>query len=1510
MNQKLDITASSVQLICAIKDLILLIHHPRVFVSPLSLKSSPNVICLTLKSPTTALMKSLLNLKARASLAALAGVLLASNPLLAQTIINASFETDTFTTPPGYSNQGGNGPITGWTTGFPGSVGLNPSAGSPFADNGTVPNGSNVAFLQSAGGTNLTTTVTGLTAGVKYKANFRANARSGNSPLLRFSTDGIADTVETRIWSVGGANPYRRVGFNFTATGASNNITITNNQGGDNTLVIDDFSVTPSSAWSFSPWTDDASSGIDGNYCYTHAYTLGGSCISTVVNGVGFLAAGGGNPSVTDKFSTSGLPNPFGDVPRNLSGASDSVGKSFIYGGPDMSITLTGLKPNTAYVATIFGVNFDGNGGDRTANFTSSLNPSDALTVNLDHYGASNGIRVDYAYTTDPTGTVTINYQQTADASWHTSAFANREAVSHSNWTRSRWNDDATSGVDGTATYTHAYSFGSSDSTTINGIPFTGVAGGNPSIGGSFSTNLGGVFTNDVNTVTGNSAVLAKDFVHGASPAIFQLQGLTPGASYQLTLFSVGWENPDGVRVLTFSGDAGSLVADQDANGNNNGIRFDYRYLADASGNATVYAKPVSGAPFHCYGFCNRLLAAIPTPVTAWQRNAWTNDATSGVDGVPADYTHAYNFGSGDSPAINGIPFTGIAGGSPSAANFSLTSLNGLFTNDGNSLTGGGGGSAVLARDFVYNGNPAVLTLSGLTAGQSYRLTLFSVGWEPGGRYQTFSGSNGALVEDQDALGDNSGIRFTYKYVADAAGQATVLVSPTGGTFHCYGFCNRSIPALTNAPVWTTTAWNGDATSGLTTAGVYTHAYNLASGTNLTINGVGLTGVSGGDPSAANFTTQNFGAPFTGFGNNVGDVAGSKAMATDFVYNGFPGGLNLSGLTPGTEYVLSLYLVGFGGPGGRLLTLSGASGCLAMDENGYGSGNGMRVDYRYTAGSGGTAHIVTSPQGSGSLHLHGFANREATLLVFSPPDITLQPQSDAAGTGHSHTFTVGATGSPTLHYQWKFNGTDLPGTDSPTLTLSNLTHANTGSYTVLVTNDYGSDLSDPAVLTVRDNLAGLFDTGMGQNCVVLGGGTNDPHYTLIVNADGASPIPAIVAAQLPSPPWVLNSATSKWIGPRANSSAAAGFLNGASDGTYVYRLTVDLTGFTPSTVTIRGQYAVDNLGLNILVNEIPTGIINNAGFMNYSTFTLNSGNCAFVAGINTIDFVVQNVDANTGWTGFRVDGIEGFGDIPPGTAPHVAVQPVDTLVPRNAAFCLSVAANGSADLAYQWYLDGNLLPGETSSTLAATANDASVAGSYTVRVSNGAGFVTSDPAVVTIENQIPLVATDGFATSVDTSASISYGTILGNDSDADGDPLAITAIDATSAHGGDVFDLNPEIIYVPPTGFTGTDSFTYTVSDGWGGIVTGTIQVRVLPGTVPACGEMLIYPPSGGTQSFVVGVLPGQSYIIQRSGDLLDWEDLSTLAGPPTGVLDFTDPTPLPERGFYRAKKLEIFTSP
>jgi VCBS repeat-containing protein len=116
----------------------------------------------------------------------------------------------------------------------------------------------------------------------------------------------------------------------------------------------------------------------------------------------------------------------------------------------------------------------------------------------------------------------------------------------------------------------------------------------------------------------------------------------------------------------------------------------------------------------------------------------------------------------------------------------------------------------------------------------------------------------------------------------------------------------------------------------------------------------------------------------------------------------------------------------------------------------------------------------------------------------------------------------------------------------------------------------------------------------------------------------------------------------------------------------------------------------------------------------------------------------------------------------------------------------------------------------------------------------------SAPATVTINiiNLTPTPASDAFSAVGNTElrvgtgpavhpALVVSGSVLANDTDPDGgpSPLVVSSFDATSANGGSVTMLpNGTFNYLPPVGYTGSDTFNYTVTDG---INSATASVTV-----------------------------------------------------------------------------------
>jgi hypothetical protein len=118
-----------------------------------------------------------------------------------------------------------------------------------------------------------------------------------------------------------------------------------------------------------------------------------------------------------------------------------------------------------------------------------------------------------------------------------------------------------------------------------------------------------------------------------------------------------------------------------------------------------------------------------------------------------------------------------------------------------------------------------------------------------------------------------------------------------------------------------------------------------------------------------------------------------------------------------------------------------------------------------------------------SLHARALSSNEVHSLFAAdaggkcveliPPSIVSQPQHQSVTVGANVAFTVGASGSPPLTYQWRLNGSNMLGETSATLALTNVQLAQAGDYSAEVSNEAGSATSSNAVLAVSLPPAGF-----------------------------------------------------------------------------------------------------------------------------------------------------------------------------------------------------------------------------------------------------------------------------------------------------------------------------------------------------------------------------------------------------------------------------------------------------
>ena len=105
-----------------------------------------------------------------------------------------------------------------------------------------------------------------------------------------------------------------------------------------------------------------------------------------------------------------------------------------------------------------------------------------------------------------------------------------------------------------------------------------------------------------------------------------------------------------------------------------------------------------------------------------------------------------------------------------------------------------------------------------------------------------------------------------------------------------------------------------------------------------------------------------------------------------------------------------------------------------------------------------------------SIYLSGAGGKCSVPL---PAHIFQQPSDQVAVVGQTATFRVGGAGTYPLSYQWSYNGSSITGAVNSTLVLTNVQVSQAGTYSVVVTNGYGSAASSNATLVVNFPPAGV-----------------------------------------------------------------------------------------------------------------------------------------------------------------------------------------------------------------------------------------------------------------------------------------------------------------------------------------------------------------------------------------------------------------------------------------------------
>ena len=539
----------------------------------------------------------------------------------------------------------------------------------------------------------------------------------------------------------------------------------------------------------------------------------------------------------------------------------------------------------------------------------------------------------------------------------------------------------------------------------------------------------------------------------------------------------------------------------------------------------------------------------------------------------------------------------------------------------------------------------------------------------------------------------------------------------------------------------------------------------------------------------------------------------------------------------------------------------------------------------------------------------------------TPPTVTAQPAGTNTVEAGDVLLHIEATGDPTLSFQWLKEGApiaDSPsvaGTDTASLILSGVTPAAAGSYSVRVSNPYGEALSAPAQVVVSPNprvvRPGTVEVFAGDplQLPVRLDAQGDEHQVALSLAIDTARITYVTAVAGEDAPGAVVT-----VDP---GSLASGFLG----------LTVTLP---PGRLLAAGPRVVAMISFTT-DRTAPEG----------STTPL-------IPSSTPVPRVVR------GGTGERLAALFTGGEVTfhhKAVAPSIVTQPAGLTITEGQDVALQVVADGDAPLSYRWTRDG--VPVTDTGTRSGSAaaqlwiREATLAdgGTYRVMISNGAGTVTSDPATLTLIAN-PRVVSVGAATAIaggwvavpltvaaqgdENAISLSL-----HFDDALLSPLTATVSESLPLASVSWFSSpglpgNMGIVVTLPSGqslpagkqlvawvyFQSSES---AVAPTWL-TFTSTPTVRSLRDTsfhtLPA-----VYVPGQlgfrsiettvsltstpvGRHLVVVHGLPGRTYSVETSVNLVDWSPVSTGQADMTGVLKWlepaaTDPT---EARFFRAR--------
>jgi hypothetical protein len=988
-----------------------------------------------------------------------------------------------------------------------------------------------------------------------------------------------------------------------------------------------------------------------------------------------------------------------------------------------------------------------------------------------------------------------------------------------------------------------------------------------PSVGG---TPYSVVFTNVSGTYQSGGTTIDRDGFYCNSGVTngFYVTGLVPGS--QVTLYACwAWDGANNAAVITWTGATNLLnvgtgiTLPSPTTFMNCGIE-----VADGTGRVSGTWTGQSGHQGQIGGMIFGIQAPVAHNITilpAGVTNSCGSSATF-VAAAPGGATYQWydNFTNPITGATNiTLVLTNLHPSASGNYNFIATATNASWS------------ATNFAVVSIYDVAPPVLTMNGNTV---VVVPLNSSWADPGvTAYDTCAG-NYLTVTTNGTVNTSVVGQYNLTYSAttgdgvSATNDRSVIVFDPASTATEYSLYLDYGPVDVNDyyPIFP------DGFTKLLFGNLYDNIYGNVSFPDPTGVGSGLTNIF------TNIGSWNTGTDYT------------NTLSTDGFANhgGQPATFSLSGVPAGQ--VVKVYAVyGWGGAAqGPQIIYGGATNIVNTGITVNSPQYPTELNFQYVGSAIATNGVVTgtfyglggpTTEGQIGAMIYDVQNIATHSIVISPA--TSVPQC-----GSNVTFTASPSGLGPFTYQWYDNNTNLiAGATNATYTLVNVHPSSEGNYTVIAGNAYTSATNYTTVTGVFDSQAPI---------MALSGPST---VNIVVNSTyvdaGASAYD--LCAQAP-------------LAMTTNST-----VDTTTIGSYTVTYSAVTASSTPgSIVRTVNVTAVPNLSLNLdfasmdgAVPPAPVGFtllqsaVNLAAVANYSWPNV-AGSIYTLSISNMSQYNTANTNEPLTTCGFYKNAGNNY----PATFTMSGLQPTLKVT------CYAIHAwDGAAHYADVYFggthaIDaGHGDPGQNPTITNFTRIGATIADSTGVvsgywqgstgGETNAEGQVggmvfvigTNTPPVA---YPITMVATNG----VPSTTNVFSGAWI--PTDADSDPLTVTAVQSSTAHGGTASTDGTNLTYLNSTGYNGSDTFTYVVGDGFGGFSTNTATVSVTTGTVnqpPVAGPQVMGAVSG--QAATLKIIGGTNPPTDLDGDTLTITTVTTPANG-TASTDGTNVTYTSANGF------------